>query len=231
MPGFIDDELGEFIVRKSRTASNIRIRYLASGKYSVSAPAMTPLIYIKNIVKKSRRELFNMRPVSLGLTYVDGQSVGKSHQIAVVSSGLSSSPKVKVIRKKIVVTLPPTIELSSKAVQELVRQEVVAVLRKEAKAYLPNRLSELAKKGAFHYERVRFSHASGRWGSCSSSGTISLNIALMKLPDILIDYVLIHELSHTIEMNHSSRFWEIVATYDPLYKSHRTLLKRETPHI
>ena len=166
MPGFIDDELGEFIVRKSRTASNIRIRYLASGKYSVSAPAMTPLIYIKNIVKKSRRELFNMRPVSLGLAYVDGQSVGKSHQIAVVSSGLSSSPKVKVIRKKIVVTLPPTIELSSKAVQELVRQEVVAVLKKEARAYLPNRLSELAKKGAFHYERVRFSHASGRWGSC-----------------------------------------------------------------
>jgi predicted metal-dependent hydrolase len=108
---------------------------------------------------------------------------------------------------------------------------VIDALRMEAMSFLPKRLSFLAEKFGYSYEKVRFSHSSGRWGSCSTSGTISLNIAMMKLPFELIDYILLHELSHTTQMNHSEKFWKQVEASDPLYKQHRAALKKESPSI
>ena len=110
-------------------------------------------------------------------------------------------------------------------------EDDVKKLRERAKRYLPKRLFVLAKEFGFSYDRVRLSHASTRWGSCSSSGTISLNIGLMKLPEVLIDYVLIHELAHTREMNHSVKFWEIVEGCDRDYKRHRKALKMFNPSV
>jgi predicted metal-dependent hydrolase len=105
------------------------------------------------------------------------------------------------------------------------------LLAKDAKAYLPYRLEFLAKKYGYSYERLRLSHASTRWGSCSSTGTISLNIGLMHLPEPLREYVILHELAHTLHMNHSSDFWAEVAKTDPLYKPHRAKLKLFSPSV
>jgi predicted metal-dependent hydrolase len=111
------------------------------------------------------------------------------------------------------------------------KADKVEALRAKAKRILPARLKELAERGGFSYEKVRFSHSSSRWGSCSSNGTVSLNIALMKLPAVLIDYVLIHELAHTRQMNHSAAFWQEVEKYDKNYKRHRKLLKMYSPNV
>ncbi|HXH27008.1 MAG TPA: M48 family metallopeptidase [Candidatus Acidoferrum sp.] len=102
-------------------------------------------------------------------------------------------------------------------------------LRKKAKEFLPSRLQQLAAKHGFSYQKSRLSSAGTRWGSCSSRGTISLNIYLMTLPSELIDYVIIHELCHTKHMNHSRSFWQLVAAYCPDYKQLRRLLKQHRP--
>lgn len=105
------------------------------------------------------------------------------------------------------------------------------LLAKRAKEYLPYRLEFWAKKYGYQYSGLRLSHANTRWGSRSSSGTISLNIGLMKLPEPLIDYVILHELAHINHMNHSSEFWREVSEHDPLYKKHRKALKLFSPGV
>lgn len=80
-------------------------------------------------------------------------------------------------------------------------------LRKQAKEYLPQRLELLASKYGFSYNSVKITKSKGRWGSCSSKKNINLSLYLMKLPPYLIDYVILHELCHTKEMNHGPQFW------------------------
>ena len=105
------------------------------------------------------------------------------------------------------------------------------LLMKKAKEYLPYRLEYFAKLYDYSYTKVRLSHAGTRWGSCSSHGTISLNIGLMQVPEILRDYVIIHELAHLHHMDHSPAFWKEVASHDPKYKDHRRRLNHFSPGL
>ena len=87
-------------------------------------------------------------------------------------------------------------------------QIVTAVYRHEAKRLLPARISDLAKKYGFKYNKVTIRDNRRNWGSCSSKNNISLNLQMMKLPVKLIDYILLHELVHTEVKNHGPKFWE-----------------------
>ena len=79
--------------------------------------------------------------------------------------------------------------------------------RKEAKQLLPERVAFLAKQDGFSYNNLSIKNIKSRWGSCSAKNNINLSIYLMKLPDELIDYVILHELTHTIHKNHGKDFW------------------------
>ncbi len=128
----------------------------------------------------------------------------------------------EVIREKLPIKNPET---------QRARDAKKKILMKKAKAYLPYRLEYFAKLYGYTYERVRFSHANTRWGSCSSNGTISLNIGLMQVPKVLQDYVLLHELAHLHHMDHSAAFWAEVGSHDPRYKEHRRRLKSFSPGV
>lgn len=104
-------------------------------------------------------------------------------------------------------------------------------LMKKARDYLPYRLDYYAKLYGYSYDKFRLSHANTRWGSCSSSRTISLNIGLMKLPEVLRDYVILHELAHLNHMDHSKAFWAEVGSHDKNYKNHEKKLKLFSPGL
>ena len=104
-------------------------------------------------------------------------------------------------------------------------------LMKRAKEYLPYRLEYYAKLYGYSYNKCRLTHANTRWGSCSSNKTISLNIGLMKVPEALRDYVILHELAHLTHMDHSKSFWAEVGSHDKFYKSHERKLKLLNPGV
>jgi len=229
MPIIHDEEFGKITIRRSPKATQVRIRVAPDGLLRASLPLYAPIFLVKRLVKNSRDELRTIILQSQSTeTYTDGMRIGKSHTLIV-----RRSTTVKVSRhgQQIIATVPTGKDINDGDINRMVRDVVINALRIEAKSYLPKRLSYIAAKYGYNYQKVRFSHASGRWGSCSSNGTISLNIALMKLPFELIDYVLIHELSHTRHMNHSTEFWALVSVADTNYRVHRRLLKSENPSI
>lgn len=83
----------------------------------------------------------------------------------------------------------------------------ITELKTLAKSYLPHRTMELARDLGFTYQRVSCRHQKSRWGSCSHRNAISLNIELMRLPERLRDYIIVHELTHTIHKHHQNAFW------------------------
>jgi predicted metal-dependent hydrolase len=230
MPIIHDEEFGKITIRRSARATQVRLRVAPDGTLRASLPLYAPTFLVKRLIKSSRHELRNLlSQAQPTLEYTDGMRVGKSHTLIVRPS--LGTFQISRRGQQIIVSLPEGKTLEDPTIVRAIRDAIIAALRIEAKSYLPKRLAFLANKFGFSYKKVRFSHASGRWGSCTSEGTISLNIALMKLPFEQIDYVIIHELAHTKYLNHSPEFWSLVSVGDPLYKEHRNDLKLQAPTI
>jgi predicted metal-dependent hydrolase len=110
-------------------------------------------------------------------------------------------------------------------VAPFVERFLVEIYKHECRLLLPKRVQELARVHGFTYNRLGFRDNLSNWGSCSAEDNISLNVKLMKLPDELIDYVILHELCHTVEKNHSVRFWALMQRVCPDYARRRKELK------
>lgn len=124
------------------------------------------------------------------------------------------------------------IELSlSKRAAPADRQTAIRTLlsRLVAQDFLPAITRRVRELNALHFNRpvkaVRLKHNHSNWGSCSNSGNINLSTRLLFAPPIVIDYVIIHELAHLVELNHSDRFWALVARAMPDYETHEAWLK------
>lgn len=105
-----------------------------------------------------------------------------------------------------IIEVPAGFSASYVASQKALRDVLVEVLREEAKILLPQKLSYFSDQYGFHFHKVTIKHNSSNWGSCSRAGNINLNLNLIRLPEPLCDYVLLHELCHLKEPNHGPRF-------------------------
>ena len=108
-----------------------------------------------------------------------------------------------------------------------VRRTVEAWLRARAARLLPARLNALAATHGIEVPRISIRNQRSRWGACSPSGTITLNWRLVQVPPFVCDYVLVHELMHRRELNHSPRFWRLVAACCPRHAEARLWLRKE----
>ena len=104
-------------------------------------------------------------------------------------------------------------------------------LKAKAKEELPAIVKKYAGLMGVTYNRITIRHQKTRWGSCTKTGNLSFNCLLMKMPENVRDYVIIHELAHLKELNHSTKFWAIVAEYCPWYKDAKLWLKENGENL
>ena len=98
-------------------------------------------------------------------------------------------------------------------------------LKHHAAAFVKEKIAEINKLYNFSFNRVCVKNHKSRWGSCSKKGNLNFNYKIIHLPMELAEYIVVHELCHLKELNHSSRFWALVAKSVPDYKARRQKLK------
>lgn len=110
-------------------------------------------------------------------------------------------------------------------------KRLVCFLRKTAREFITRETKELAARMGAEYASVSINGAKTRWGSCSYNNKLHFSYRLIYAAEETVRYVIIHELAHTFEKNHSARFWEIVEKYEPRYKERRAFLKEHAYYM
>lgn len=106
----------------------------------------------------------------------------------------------------VTIICPEDTDFNTRKTQEFLYKAIVEILRNKAKQIIPPRLKSLAEANGLSYKSIKINSSRTRWGSCSSLKSINISLFTVLLPLELQDFILLHELTHTLEMNHSSRF-------------------------
>jgi hypothetical protein len=107
-----------------------------------------------------------------------------------------------------------------------IKKQLTFWYQQQATDYITNRTHELIKTTHLQPKSITVKTYKARWGSCTIKGDIQFNWKLMMTPPAVIDYVIIHELCHLEQHNHSAKFWQLVEQFEPNYKTHRSWLKK-----
>lgn len=218
-----DNDFGQIIIHTRRGARNITMRVKPDGLH-LTVPPRSLLKKVLEVLQPYRKQLLEQfeqiapKPVDLSF---------RIHADCFHLSLASSKLKHFTIRREeeeMIIYCPENVDFKREDVQKLVRSAILRAMKKAAETYLPPLLSMWAERFGLTYRKVRITGARSRWGSCSAARTISLSCYLMLLPAKLMDYVILHELAHTKEMNHSPRFWELL---DGMTEGKALLLRKE----
>lgn len=221
--------VGEIKVRKSANIKYLRIRMAPGRGIWVSVPegvgkkeVVRFLTDNKEWILRTRRDMqVYEQDSSVGLG-IGTEVKTKSHVLKIVESD-DEKPGYRLAGKDIILSVPRG--LAFERIDGIVRHFILEIYKLECREYLPGRVRMWADRFGFKYNRLTFRDNVSNWGSCSFDNNISLNVKLMKLPDELIDYVILHELCHTVEKNHSEAFWKLVGKVCPNYEILRKRLK------
>lgn len=186
-----------------------------NGDVVVKAPAGFPVEKIAILVKKNRMKLFQkinhpqkIRTTKENSAQLNGRSIlfgGKNYKVLVDKESLDKF----YFNGKFIISENISDQFSSKLQNWLIS---------EAKLKLTPKIFETAKKLGVEFNKITVSDIQLRWGSCSPKNNININYRIIKAPAFVFNYIIVHELTHLIELNHTKEFWQIVKTAYPKYE-------------
>lgn len=193
----------------------LKIEISRDGKVIVSVPNLTPNFVVDRFV--AEHQVWIQRHLNKYKSKCNVQTATYIYlfgsKFDFVISNASKKPGLSILGSQIVFT--PVAGGKKTPSKSLLSR----FLQSTASAYILPRTRELADQIGVTYKKVRFTEQKTRWGSCSSTGTLSFNWRLVHFRPTVIDYVITHELAHIIHPNHSRSFWNTVRNYFPLYES------------
>ena len=207
-------------ILKRGSRRSIGLHITEDGKLEVRTPYLIPKFFIDRFIEskrdwiiKTKHKIHKRKPV-VKVAYHEGAMF----RLAGISYILHITDGNAIVILGSRIFFPKKFLLHAKSSMEL-------WCRSYAKKYLTARLNLFAKAMHVSYKKISIRDTSSRWGSCSSTGTISFSYRLILAEAHIIDYVVIHELAHTTHHNHAKEFWSLVGTQYPEYKKARAWLR------
>lgn len=204
---FIHPKWGAIRVTYTARARRITLRGLPDA-INITAPVIAKERDIENALEKFGETLLQQRNKKAHATIDTTFKIDSDNIKLIVEEHDRKDFIMRYQESKFILLCPNGTNYPD--IQEWLHKVVTNTLKKEAKRVLPTRLKELAEANGFRYNSCSIRDMHTRWGSCNQKGNISLSLYLILLPDRLINYVLLHELCHTVEMNHGEHFWSLL---------------------
>ncbi|MGI6066979.1 MAG: M48 family metallopeptidase [Bacillota bacterium] len=229
----LGDSVIHYIIKKSKRAKNARLSLGLEGILRVTVPERYPMKDIEPLLKgKEKWILTKMKEMTQArLTREEAQEeaasvlryLGKEYRLVTI---LDARNPIRVVLEgdKALVTLPDNNE-------ELLRKVTEAWYRWAAQEIFTERTKIFAQKMGVTYRQIFIKNQKTRWGSCSEKRNLNFNLRLVMAPLEIVDYIIIHELAHLKEMNHSRKFWEIVDCFCPNRRQCQAWLKDYGPNL
>lgn len=203
--------IGNVTLSKNQRSKRIKLSVRASQKILVSFPPYSTFSEAASFAQK-HKEWINKQQHKL-LEKSEKSIPETPFQTRFHTVNIQSvNDKFSVQQKKFDITIfyPQQFSRSDAEVQSFITRVMDSVYKWEARKYLPGRIAELSEQHNLAFNKLSIRNNRTNWGSCSSRNNISLNQKLMKLPDYLIDFILLHELAHTKVKNHGPGFWKLL---------------------
>ena len=218
--------------RRSKRARNIRLQIDNEGQFTLVAPRLMPKFVIKSFlvkhnswIQKQWVKIEKQKKLRPKFNYQNGDTFyyfGEKVDL-IVNPSDKKRPTIKIRDDQMLITLHRSISKTDGVVA--VKKAIESFYRKKAEEVIHDRLQFFNEHYQFKYNRVTLRNQKTRWGSCSHLKNLNFNWRLIMAPIEVIDYMVVHELCHLKEMNHSKRYWNLVAVTIPNHKTVRKWLR------
>jgi predicted metal-dependent hydrolase len=218
------NDLSVEVIRSARRKT-IAIK-IQNGNVTVHLPKLMPLWLAKQFVLRKHHWIddklkkYQQRPPER--QFIEGELqpfMGQQYPLHIIQEPQRQRLHVQFDQQKLVITAPAHVT----SIQ--IKQSLTRWYRRQAESLLIKRVKLLAEQTGLQPNQVQIKSYKSRWGSCNLRGDIQLNWQLVQASQLIVDYVIIHELCHLQQHNHSKAFWDLVERFDPNYREHRSWLK------
>lgn len=216
-------------VKKHRRARHVKLRTTKLNGLEITVPYRFNLKEIPFILEENR--IWITRQI---LNWQASQEIKLPDHIAVHALEKSWSVHYVPCDAKIDLIERPNREIALVGRvedKELCRKKLIVWLKHQSKTHLIPKLESISEKIKLDFSSVRVRDQQTLWGSCTVNKSINLNYKLLFLPPSLVTHVMIHELCHTVYLNHSEKFWALVAAHDSSWHEHKLALRRADQFI
>ncbi|MFC1944559.1 M48 family metallopeptidase [Chloroflexota bacterium] len=221
-----DGQTISYTIKRSPRAKYVRLEVRSGTGLTVVIPKSYRLDRLSDLLRgKSRWILDKLAKYHQGRMLSAEQGLKGGNTISYLGRDLEvvvrrdhrNESSVKLVRQRIIVSLAQGNDRLDLVLEQWYRAQAGKLMMEKA--------DRLSTQLGVRYNRLVIRGQKTRWGSCSQMGNLSFNWKLMMAPQPVIDYVIIHELAHLKEMNHTKTFWQLVACYCPRWRQHRKWLK------
>lgn len=219
-------ELNGINIAVKRSARRKKIALKVRGnEVSLHLPKRMPLWLGKQFVAK-QQDWLNTRLLIAGQQAKRFFTADSEQPYLGNNYPLRLNPDLKQRRQLVFDDQQFCLKLATTADAEMIKNTLLRGYKQLAEAYLPDRCQHLADLTGLQPKKIQLRSYKARWGSCNARGEVQLNWLLIQAPPAVIDYVIIHELCHLQQMNHSANFWQLVEQFAADYREHRNWLKQ-----